>query len=433
MHAFKLHKPHNNRFLSVLTSDGQYPKMTGDIAYAEAIEQATNNTRHNNPPITLLGRAEDERNENAIYGKIIERCHEAKPTLHVMLNFDTTTHGHTVEGLKQFKKETGARIVLTSIEFHMYGNKHKGKGFEEKTCPYFKVADEIIFLDNYDKRAATQAYEAFAPTDKKTIRRLKHAHVIHVPATAKLAHSPLTERAGNDIAFFGMMRPTKGIEHVLELAQIMKEHDSEDRVVMIASTNRKSDNNPDLAQTELAKVIGKVYPACAQGEGAGTIAGCESYDELVNLADTLIEKDEGRALPVKLHLNKPAELYPVMLATSKSMVALDHHGASLRNTAKSSALAAGFRLYTTSTAITPECLKLDGEFAQAMTLLKPNIPNTSLAAQIWEHHRAHGRQPKRDETIEGIQRDLVHKHLTPAVVAHKHSELYKGNLLQQVL
>jgi len=399
---------------------------SGDAAYMLALQKYM---RDLEPPmvVALIGGCDSD--ENMLYQQMKSNIalNEIKePTFHLMLNFQTKTGlVHTVDGLKKFKAETGAKIVLTNIEFRLYDEKKfADEHYAEKATAYFHLADEFVFLDQPDKKRAIEAYEQYGTADanyKETLAKLQSAKTIPVPAVIDLA-IPDHKRDGKDVCVLGMIRPDKGYEHVIELAGLMKAEGQGRKIVMAGMAKQKIDPNLVIGDTELAKILKAIYP-----DAKADIDGCGDYGNLLKLVETLPET-HALALPIELHLNKRDEEIAPLFKDCCVAFSPDAHGMTLHNSAKNSFMVAGMPVAAYESGITPDMLKQGGDYEGAMIRLEKDN-GVSLAQQMMGILQ--------DRTImEKAHRkcaELVQDQLSSNAIATAHAKVYAQCQREQIV
>ena len=414
----------SGQHVSILTRhpSGEYFDNTGDIDYAEAVHAALQ------PLLNRQDRVQILKGHTSSEEEVYERVRAAKKpgektVLHLMLNSETGTgYGHSPEKLMAFKKEMHAELVLTSVEFDMYGPhddcKHRGKGFDQKAMEYFPLADRFIFLDEPDKCAAIEAFQHSPRFDRATMQKLEQATIAPVPSTKKLTDTPFNERISKDVCFFGMIRSGKGLDDVVELARLMQSSRSARRIQVVGNARAATDQ-PDgtpLAETELGKLMLAVYPQCM-----AALKACDRYEAMVTLLGDLQTAHTPTALPIDLHINRSPEALPGIFSNCGYAIVLDYHGGGVRNTGKSTFLANDFIIFTHQKRITPNFLCEGGEHHGAMIFLDPKRPT---APQIAEELARREKDPSLDahtiSKVHGVKTKVIH----PRLIGNIHLSTY---------
>lgn len=206
---------------------------TGDVDYALSLQRSltknrisceylTGNTQHRGAPLydaqKLTDPASPKRNEAVANIENYILSFEGPKILHLQLRVPESGCLFTPEDLQRFR-EKGIKIVITCHEWTL--NNHR-RDFQTSAHTYFESADHVIFLNQKDAQGAGA---------KKTYS------ISAVPPTIAIDCLPnpaeVVARKVNVLAF-GMLRPYKGFEQAIQLAELMKKQGLKNAKVIIA-------------------------------------------------------------------------------------------------------------------------------------------------------------------------------------------------------
>ena len=385
---------------------------TGDVDYATAIFEETNKILPGQ-----VSRISGLFLEQDIY-KHIKENGAAQPTLHIMINPPRTGMAFTAAGLKGFKEETEAKIIVTTIEFAKLCNNPTGPLDIAAGLELLNIADQIIFLDSHDKDSA------YVHADLNLKQKIDQATVIPVLSTIEPLAVPLVER-GRDIISFGMIRVGKGLGLVIELAQQLKlSGDKSGKKVLVVGTVQ--DNHGGAEQ--LKRLIHALYSTKKE-----EIESKTTTPELKNLLKdykedpTLIPE-----LPLEIHVDVPKEQLKSLFDRCTYSFLPAYRGATIRNSSISCSLAQKFITYSHSSYITPPELLSTGVYAGALVLFDKFNTDSGKKYVQWVLADILNRNtnPILNADCQIAIEKLLKEQLSSSNIAQQHIHLYQGNLSQ---
>ena len=351
-----------------------------------------------------------------------------KPIVHLLLNAPHTGFALDIAYLSKLKA-SGIKLVITVLEFA----KHLEAKLKKQTLDHLNLADQVIFLDENDKQDALETAMVSHPL---LSTKIESASVLVVPPTISPAYISQEKNAA-DIMVFGMIRAGKGMAHVLQLANIMKESPEKSlrskEIMIVGSVSKHKTRNQETAyDATLYTLLAAIYPQCAAGFYG------KSPEELITLYNS-IKKDEKAALPISLHLDVEEKDLPNLFARCKYAFYPAYRGATLRNSSISTELAFGCVLYShVDKTITPVCLQKNGVYRQAMVLMDSDAYATyatNVAADIVLREKndlqCHGHYTNHvsmnDVTREHANK-LLENEMSAKSIADKHLAVYSSLL-----
>ncbi len=344
-------------FLSTLNKSQKVDQTgTGDIDYTRSIE-----TMINLKYPGICHYIHNQLDEAAVYAHIERHRSEFPPILHIQLNAPDIGFGFTRAGINAFKARNG-KIVMTAIEFKKYGE----RAHKKIMLDYLELADEIIFLDEFDKKEAIKT-ALFFEMEELFQEKLSYAAVIPVPPTINLDLLPL-EKRGSYIGFFGIIRKGKGLDHIVRLAVLIKN---------ICDAESKKDDDPQkskiksllqdkkilvigtvLEAEKLAQLMESIYEDC-KTEIKACADNLEALKKLLNNYQELQKAGKLKAsLPIELHIDVPESELAPLFNQCCCFFQPHYRGASYRFSSISSLLSMGFAVFSHISDITPEELVL---------------------------------------------------------------------------
>jgi hypothetical protein len=312
-----------------------------------------------------------------------------------MINPPRTGMAFSAQGLRQFKQETQATLIITVIEFEKLKPAEQSMG-----QALIQEADKLIFLDEYDRTAAAQ-YDAA---------------IIPVLPTIPCLTADFDTR-GNDIISFGMIRVGKGLGLILELAKQIKIQNIPDKKIWVVGTVQDNKSG----KRELSRLMTEIYP-----EKMIEISETQNTAALKRLLVQYQQSALIPALPLEIRVDVPTAALPELFNRCKYAFLPAYRGATLRNSSMSSALAQNFITYSHIEGITPKLLLADGEYQEAMILF-PNFDGTNGTEYVeWVLHDILERDAHSERNcinLACIQR-LTTEVLNRRVIAQQHQVIY---------
>lgn len=448
----------------------------GDVDYATAVVDGMNQTAPGRC-VYLKGI----HKEHEIYAHIEKHKATKHPVLHIMNNRATTGAGSvfTTEGLRGFKT-TGGKVVMTPIEFAKYSDRGaQGHAAMKELISYLDVADEAIFLDEFDKQSALDTMMFLYGNQKQALaEKIKRALVIAVPPTV-IIEAPKAEREGHVISF-GMIRPGKGLAHLRKLALLMQNSSDpkmNKRKVFIVGTALEPPKEDQAhvdkvlfrPNEELYKLMVFRYPhKIAEIHKAIGKAGFVNKGDVRSLKVLLkefqaeenkqVKEQQGQkpevtaqysqAKPVEnmeIHLDVSEQELARLFARAKYSFLPAFRGATLRNSSISCSLSQSVHGLVTICHyddITPTVLRKKGEHEKAMVFMPEGSDNyfgqkeytqDGYAGMVFEEIQRREKDPKlNQETLEAARR-LTDQCLSRKVVGLAHLALYDQMLEEHQL
>lgn len=394
-------------FIIAAPSHSDFDKPnTGDIDYARTL--ATHIQSHYKKNVTLITQAGSSQ---SIFQQIWRNSDSNKPILHLLLNPSAPFTGCMITPLELAAfKNKGGKVVISMIEFAKYDEwGPEGKEPQIKALSYLDNADEIIFLDEYDKKSACNQ------ANLKWLKKLNHAKVISVPATIPINTQPL-HRHGKDIMSFGMIRKGKGLDTVvLKLAELLANKVSNKKIHIVGTV---STAQIDQSDTTLATILMRLYPTYTQEILS------KSPVELVDLYHAKLNEITP-ALPIELHLNVESTSLPELFGSCTYSVLPAFRGATLRNSSISSSLTNHLITYTHETSITPDCLRQNGAYNAALVLIQNNNNPEKYAEEILQDIENREQRKNANDVILDAMKKLVKNKISTDAIAKQHCELYR--------
>ncbi len=332
---------------------------TGDIDYTLSIEASMNRIYRES-----CCYIREKKTEQEIFEFIEQHRANDAPILHIMVNAPNIGLGYTEQGLKDFKSKNG-RLVITAVEFRKYSSPEQKKEVLDR----LQYADEIIFLDEFDKQDALFNVVTHFPTSADFLAKIGNAIILPVPATVAPNLLPITKR-GHNIASFGILRAGKGLDHVLRLAKLLKKTSpgnkllEETKILIIGTV---------LEPEKLAQLMKEVYP-----EQTKAITDCgDKVDKLKALLNDFKKLElEGKIkpnLPIELHVDVPEPELAPLFNRCIYFFQPNYRGASFRFSSISSLLSLGCNIFSHSSDITAKELELGGFYQNAMKLFPESL------------------------------------------------------------
>ncbi len=344
--------------------------------------------------------------------------------LHIMINPPKTGCAFKPENIEKFKKETGVKVVITSIEFAKYDEQQKSQA-----ANYFEVADQLIFLDEYDKQAA-KSYIPYELLPKNT-------SVIPVQATIpEIPELREPKDRENNILFFGMIRQAKGIGYLLQLAELKKDTDQlkDMKIIMVGTIQRHVLENIE----ELKKIMVAMYPSKEveitqliadkfADPAINTKSESEQATEIIGALETKLTEYESDAtltkeLPIELHLNVPVKDLHVHFNKCKYAVLPIVRGGSLRNSGMTNMLSHKFITMSFEGEATPEILKSGQQHDGAMVLLEQE----GFAEKLHDELQRREMEPELNKKTYKKMESLLEDVLSLKTIIKTYKDLYKG-------
>lgn len=243
-----------------LDKEGGRGTGSGDIDYTKTLEQSLKKSLGKESNVHYL---QGMNNEKVIFEHIEKNTPTSdKKVLHMMINAPTIGFVFSEQGLKKFK-ENGGIIVATAIEF---ASRNATPNLKPDTLKYFSYADQVIFLDENDKKQAIEYQQRHDKNNRALNNKLLESQIINVPPTVPVSDKKPEER-GHDIISFGMIRAGKGFAHVRKLAELIKNSNDplmKDKKILIVGTVQKDKISRDgknySYDGELYKLMKDIYP-----------------------------------------------------------------------------------------------------------------------------------------------------------------------------
>ncbi len=377
-------------------------RRTGDIDYAATLQRTIE--KETQRKVILIEKARNPE-------KILQEMKKSSPPaiLHLLINPIPIGTGTllTPADLKKFKAE-GIKIVITAIDFAKYDKLSKHNVQQQTITSYLKMADQVIFLDEFDKHSAIQ----FADTSLQ--QKLSGAKIIPVPSSVpnKLLEE---EKRGKNIISFGMIRKGKGLIHVTKLATLLNTNLADElkntKILIVGTVTAAKDPKNDRT---LAKILVAMYPSF-ESQIWQQINLVQFYNETL--------KQQKSVLPIELHLNVPAQDLPKLFNQCTYSFLPAYRGATLRNTSISSSLANGFITYSHITATTPTCLKPGEQYGEAIVSTK-DAQYASYAETVLSDILAREKNPELNLKTKETAKKLIEEQLTDKIIAQSHDQVY---------
>ncbi|GAA5253123.1 hypothetical protein [Candidatus Rickettsia kedanie] len=307
-----------------------------------------------------------------------------------MINAPTIGFSFSEQGLKKFK-ENGGVIVATAVEF---ASRIAAPNLKLDTLKYLSYADQVIFLDENDKKQAIKYQQRHDKHNRALNNKLLESQIINVPSTVPVSDKRPEER-GHDIISFGMIKAGKGFAHVRKLAELIKDSPDplmKDKKILIAGTVQKDKISRDgknyAHDGELYKLMKDIYPAKSDE------LHNKNPKELKKLYEKYQQQNIKPALPIELHLDVPKQKLPELFDKCTYSFLPAYRGATLRNSSISSSLANKFITYShINDQITPTNLKPGGEYSTSM-VLQSNDDYNKYAENVFINISSRKHNPK---------------------------------------
>ena len=209
----------------------------------------------------------------------VDQLEEPK-ILHLIINSSSsgifTGSSITLEKLNELK-QNGFKICLTAMEYKktpISENQDMVNLFNQ----YFDIADKVIFVDEEDKECAVKKVSS----SKDSIQdKITNSKVIKIPNTVDLDQVlPFNDRTESNILTFGMIRPYKGFEYSLKIAEELRKLNSNIKVIIVGST--REDCLEELGQILIKSYEGVLF----EGEEAR-----KKIKDILSSKDTNLKKN----------------------------------------------------------------------------------------------------------------------------------------------
>ena len=344
-------------------------------------------------------------------------------TFHLMINAPRTGFAVSIDYLEKLKKQN-VKVIITAIEFA----KHK-EPLQAATLEYLQHADQIIFLDENDKNTAVDLDSRSGNENQKN---LQAASVISVPPTISPEHIS-TNKTSSNIMCFGMLRKGKGFGHILHLAKLIKSSDDKlvnNKQIYIVGTVQlqKTKRGNTAYDPTLYTILKEMYP-----QHANKFLD-QSIEELIKLYEQLKDTDAS-ALPIKLFLNVDESKLTALFKECEYSFYPAYRGVTLRNSSISTSLAYGNIIYSHISDITPQSLRSNGEYHNAMVLFNSDKYAT-YAVNVFNDMKAReldrsemytwSKRKSRNEMTRDLAKDLLANELALDKVTQRHMRVYSS-------
>jgi glycosyltransferase involved in cell wall biosynthesis len=347
--------------------------------------------------------------------------------LHLIINSSDgrifTGSSIQLEKLNELKQK-GFKICLTAIEYKktpISENQAMVNLFNQ----YFDIADKVIFVDEEDKECAIGKVSS----TKHSIRdKITSSKVIKIPNTVDLDQIlPFEDRTESNILTFGMIRPYKGFEYSLKIAEELKKQNSNIKVIIVGSTHENY-------VYELGEILIKSYQGVILSEGGeaskkiNDILSSKETDNFEKKQSLLKIHDECKgkeSINVELYFDiEETELASIFSRCKYSANFYPGKGLSNHFSGVSNAIIMGMKVYGFVGDITPDFFKDSGQYTDlAMTFRERDLE--VVAKNVIE-------DIKKIESNTELQRQLKQKikvfieeeEIGIDNVARKHQEVY---------
>ncbi len=233
---------------------------------------------------------------------------------HLQLRVPETGCLFLPEDLRRLK-ELGIQTIVTCHEWQL--NNHR-PWYQEQALEYFQEADKVVFLNQEDASHAIH----FANHRLNTLAE-KHS-VSAVPITVAITTPPSIEdvlKRDKNIIMFGLIRPNKGFEQGVHLAQEIKAKGLEGCRVLIAGKPTSFHYFINLATPILAlnhEDVANLKQAWDQDP-----VHFSAFKQAVNL---LQQENRPQALPAEFHIDLNEQELQQLMSRSKYAYKPDNKG-----------------------------------------------------------------------------------------------------------
>ncbi len=321
-------------------------------------------------------------------------------------------------------KQKGFKICLTAIEYKKTPIS-KNQAMINLFNQYFDIADKVIFVDEEDKKCAIGK----ASSSKNSIRdKITNSKVIKIPNTVDLDQVlPFEDRTESNILTFGMIRPFKGFDYSLKIAEELKKQKLKIKVIIVGSTSEKYVH-------ELGEILIKSYKGVILSEGGEVnetiidILSSKETDNSEKKQSLLKIHDEckGReSINVELHFDiEETELASIFSRCKYSANFYPGKGLSNHFSGVSNAIIMGMKVYGLVGNITPDFFKDSGQYTDlAMTFTERNIEVVAENV-IRDVIKIESNKELQGQLKEKIKVFIREEEIGVDNVARKHQEVY---------